>query len=136
MAAWCRGFAVESACPWTARLLKRLGRFQSALEAFYRGQNGSPLVEKAGEEFLFRMSAHPEPLVAAMARLELAMMRMIEGSRDEYLIEWDRNPELVFQALRVGSELPPAEIGIRYRTYVSRKLPELVRYEREETAQS
>jgi len=134
MAAWCRGFALESACPWTARLLKRLGRFQAALEAFYRTQKVSPFMEKAGEQFLYRTSAHPEPLVSAMARLELALMRMMQGSADEYLVEWDRNPELVFQALRVGNELPPAEPGVRYRTYISRAVPELVRCEREEAA--
>src|SRR5690242_6057071 len=32
-----RGFAVESACPWTAGLLKKLGRFDSNVEEFYRG---------------------------------------------------------------------------------------------------
>lgn len=133
MAAWCRGFAVESACPWTARLLKRMGKFQSALEAFLRGPNASPWMERAGEQFLYRMSAHPEPLVAAMARLELALMRMMQGSADEYLVEWDRNPEMVFHALRTGKELPPPEAGARYRTYVSRGIPELVRCEREVT---
>src|ERR1051326_7644456 len=129
MTAWCRGFAVESACPWTARLLKRLGRFQSSVEAFYRGQRVSAYIERAGEQFLFKMSASPEPLVAAMARLELALLRMTQGSADEYLVEWDRNPELVFQALRSGSELPAGESGVRYRTYISRHLPELVRCE-------
>jgi hypothetical protein len=134
MAAWCRGFALESACPWTARLLKRLGKFQTALEAFSREQNAAPFKERAGEQFLYRMSAHTEPLVAAMARLELALMRMMQGSSDEYLVEWDRNPELVFHALRTGKELPPPEAGVRYRTYVSRKIPDLVRCEREEAA--
>ena len=95
VAVWWRGFAVESACPWTARLRKKLQRFESSVETFYRSQNVSPYVEKAGEEFLFRMSADPEPLVAAMARLELALLRMRQGSSDEYLIEWDRNPDPV-----------------------------------------
>ncbi|HMC30213.1 MAG TPA: hypothetical protein VKL99_05220 [Candidatus Angelobacter sp.] len=129
VAVWWRGFAVESACPWTTRLLKKLGSFQSSIEAFYRGQDVSPYVEKAGEQFLFKMSASPEPLVLAMARLELALMRVRQGSADEYLAEWDRNPELVFQALRSGSELPPAEPGVRYCTYISRDIPELVRCE-------
>jgi hypothetical protein len=132
VAVWWRGFAVESASPWTARLLKKLGRFQSTVEKFYREQDVSPYVQKAGEQFLFKMSATPEPLVAAMARLELALMRVRQGSADEYLVEWDRNPELVFQALRSGGELPPEEPGMRYRAYVSRDIPELVRCECEE----
>jgi hypothetical protein len=129
VAVWWRGFAVESACPWTARLLKKLGSFQSCVEAFYRGENVSPYVEKAGEQFLFKMSASREPLAHAMARLELALMRVRQGSGDEYLVEWDRNPELVFQALRSGSELPAAEPGTRYCTYISHDIPELVRCE-------
>jgi hypothetical protein len=132
MAAWCRGFALESASPWTVRLLKRLGRFQASVEAFYSRGSVAAYSEKAGEQFLFRMSADREPLVASMARLELALMRMIEGSEDEYLVEWDRDPEPVFQALRSGSELPGAEAGARYRTLVSRDIPGLVRCEREE----
>lgn len=131
MAAWCGAFALESDCPWTVRLLKRLGRFQSAVEALYGAPNVSPFAEKAAEHFLFKMSASAEPLVAAMARLELALMRMIEGSTDEYLVEWDRDPEALFQALRSGGALPHPEPGVRYRTYVSRAVPELVRCERE-----
>jgi hypothetical protein len=133
VAVWWRGFAVESACPWTAGLLKKLGSLESSVEAFYRGQNVSPYVEKAGEEFLFRMSASPAPLVSAMARLELALMRMRQGSSDEYLIEWDRNPDDVFKSLKSAQELPPAEPDTLYRTYVSRNIPGLVRCERDTT---
>jgi hypothetical protein len=120
------GFAVESTCHWTARLLKKLGSFERAVGDFYRGQNVSPYAEKAGEQFLYQMSASQEPLVFAMARLELALMRVKQGSADEYLVEWDRNPELVFAALQSGGSLPPAEPGVRYRTYISRDIPELV----------
>jgi hypothetical protein len=131
VAVWWRGFAVESACPWTAALLKKLGSFESTIKTFYRGQNVSPYVEKAGEEFLFRMSASPEPLVSAMARLELALMRMRQGSADEYLIEWDRNPDDVFKSLKSAQDPPPpAEPGVLYCTYVSRDIPGLVRCER------
>lgn len=126
IAVWWRGFAVESTCPWTARLLKRLGYFEAAVTKFYRGQNVSPYVVRAGEQFLFQMSAHPDPLVYAMARLELALMRVKQGSADEYLVQWDRNPEMVFQALRSGSVLPLAEQDACYEMYISRDIPELV----------
>ena len=134
MAAWCRGFAVEIASPWTALLLKRLGRFQSSVESFYLRSNGSAQLEKSGEQFLFKMSADRDPLVSSMARLELALMRMMQGSADEYLVEWDRNPEPVFLALRSGREFPAAEPGVRYRTLISRDIVGLVRCEREELA--
>ncbi|HZD93274.1 MAG TPA: hypothetical protein VE133_03410 [Candidatus Sulfotelmatobacter sp.] len=45
------------------------------------------------------------------------------------VVEWGRNPDLVFRALRSGSELPPAEPEVCYRTYVSRDIPDLVRCE-------
>ena len=133
VAVWWRGFAVESACPWTAGLLKKLGSFESSVEAFYRGQNVSPYVEKAAEEFLFRMSASPQPLVFAMARLELALMRMRQGSSDDYLIEWDRNPDEVFTALKSAQDLPPVEPDVFYRIYVSRNIPGLIRCDRHTT---
>jgi hypothetical protein len=139
IAVWWRGFAVESTCPWTARLLKRLGSFEAAITEFYREQNVSPYVARAGEQFLFQMSAHPEPLVHAMARLELALMRVKQGSADEYLVQWDRNPELIFQALRSGSDMPSIETGVCYETYISRDIPGLVRcdcIEREFTAKT
>ena|SRR5215472_5123186 len=129
IAVWWRGFAVESACPWTARLLKKLGNFEPSVEAFYRGQNVSPYVEKAAEQFLFVMSASLDPLVFAMARLELALMRVRQDSADQYLVEWDRNPELVFLCLRSGGELPPREPDVTYRMYISRDIPQLVRCE-------
>lgn len=130
IAVWWRSLAVESACPWTARLLKKLGCFEASVETFYRGQNVSPYVEKAAEQFLFVMSASPEPLVFAMARLELALMRVRQDSADQYLVEWDRSPELVFQCLRLGGELPPPEPDASYRMYISRDIPQLVRCER------
>ena len=134
MAVSIGGIAAERAlrCPWTVRLLKRLGKFQSAVDGWRQGPGVSPFAEKSGEQFLFKMSASHDPLVAAMARLELALLRMIEGSTDEYLVEWDRDPEALFAALRSGKELPPPQPGVRYRTYVSRAVPGLVSCEREE----
>lgn len=126
IAVWWRGFAVETNCPWTAQLLKKLGRFESSVESFYRTENVSPYVEKAGEQFLFTMSASREPLVLAMARFELALLRVRQGSPDEYLVEWDRNPEQVFQSLRSSGALPPAEADVRYRTFIARDIPGLV----------
>jgi hypothetical protein len=129
-----RAGALESLCPWTVCLLKRLGRFELAVRtADQRGPAGS--AESAAErflyqeQFLYQMSAAPGPLVSAMARMELAVMRVRQGGADEYLVEWDRNPELVFQALRGGRELPQPESAAGYRMYISRDIPGLVRCE-------
>jgi hypothetical protein len=129
IAVWWRGFAVETNCPWTARLLKKLGGFDSDVEKFYRGQNVSPYVEKAGEQFLLQMSSSPAPLVAAMARFELAIMQVKQGDAETHCVEWDRNPEQVFQFLKSGRDLPPAEPGLTYRMYIAHDIPELVRCE-------
>jgi len=136
IAALGRAFVIESACPWTSRLLKRLGSFEANIAALHLRDNTAATLESAREQFLFRMSADPDPLVVAVARLELALFRIHQGRTDEYLVEWDRNPELVFQALRSGADLPPAEPGARYRAYISRDIPELVRCERESKAAS
>jgi hypothetical protein len=128
---------LESLCPWTVCLLKRLRRFEMAVRAVdWRGLAGSAenagqfhYRESAAEQFLYRMSAGPGPLVSSMARMELAVMRVRQGRADEYLIEWDRNPELVFHALRAGRELPQPESAAGYRMYISRDIPGLVRCE-------
>jgi hypothetical protein len=129
VAVWWRGFAVESNCPWTAQLLKKLGAFEASVESLYRNQNVSPYVEKAAEQFLLQMSSGADPLIAAMARFELALTQVRQGSRQEYCIEWDRNPELLFQSLKSIGDLPVAEASLSYRTYISREIPELVRCE-------
>jgi hypothetical protein len=120
-----RVHALESLCPWTVRLLKSLGRFEMTVRAVER----RAAAENAAEQFLYQMSASPEPLVFAMARMELAVMRIRQGSGDHYLVEWDRNPELVFQALQAGCELPQAEPAVRYRMHISRDIPGLARCE-------
>jgi hypothetical protein len=129
IAVWWRGFAVETNCPWTAQLLKKLGEFDSSVEAFYRGQNVSAYVEKAGEQFLLQMSSNPVPLVAAMARFELALMKVKQGDAETHCVEWDRNPEQVFQFLKSVRDLPPIEPGMIYHTYIARDIPEMVRCE-------
>ncbi len=123
-----RSPAGESACLWTVHLLKKLGQFERAAGVFYQPSIASS-AEQAAEQFLFQMSASPEPLVFATARMELAVMRVKQGSTDEYLVEWDRNPELVFEALRTRCELPQPEPAFRYRMYISREIPGLVRCE-------
>lgn len=130
VAVWWRGFAVENNCPWTSQLLKKLGGFEASVESLYRSQNVSPYVEKAAEQFLLQESSGADPLIAAMARFELALMQVRQGSQEEYCIEWDRNPELVFQSLKSAGDLPLAEASLSYRTYISREIPQLVRCER------
>jgi hypothetical protein len=129
IAVWWRTLAVEEYCPWTSRLLKRLGIFQESVEKFYHGQNVSSYVEKAGEQFLQELGGHAHTVVAALAQFELALLKVKQGDSREFTVEWDRNPDAVFACFTSGGELPPPEAD-RYRTYISRDVPGLVRCDR------
>lgn len=126
---WWRTLAVESYCPWTSRLLNKLGIFAGCVESFYCSQNVSPYVEKAGEQFLTTIGEHPQPLVAALARFELAILKVKRGDTREYCVEWDRNPDTVFASLLSGGDLPLAEAD-SYVTHISQAIPGLVSCDR------
>lgn len=127
IAVWWRAFAVEGHCVLTTRLLKKLGIFDACVDSFYRTQNVSPYTELAGEQFLLMMKNHSEPLVAAVASFELALLKVKMGDVHEYCIVWDRDPSDVFAGLTSGSDLPAPEPHRRYETYISRDIPGLVR---------
>lgn len=129
IAVWWRTLAVESYCPWSTRLLRHLGLFQGCVEKFYCGQNVSPYVEQAGEQFLLELSGHANPIVSALARFELALLKVRKGDAQEYTVDWDRNPDAVFGSLAAGGDLPAPEED-RYRTYISHSIPGLVRCDR------
>jgi hypothetical protein len=99
------------------------------VEKFYHGQNVSSYVEKAGEQFLQELGGHAHPVVAALAQFELALLKVKQGDSREFTVEWDRNPDAVFACFTSGGELPSPEAD-RYRTYISRDIPGLVRCDR------
>ena len=129
IAVWWRSFGVENYCVFTSQVLKRAGIFDSSVEEFYRSQNVSPYIEKAGELFLVLLSAHPDPLVAEMAQLELALLKVRRGDPGEFQLDWDRNPDAVFHALATKTDLPRAEAGCAYKLTVSGAIPGLVHCE-------
>ena len=55
-----RTSALEILCPWIVCLLKRLGRFEMATRRVDR-LSLSASIENAAEQFLYQMSASPEP---------------------------------------------------------------------------
>jgi hypothetical protein len=130
IALFWRTEAVEATCRWTSRLLKRLGTFDQSIASFYSDENVSPYKGKAGEQFLVRMSRHGEPLIAAMAKFELAFTRIRQGAKNKFRIEWDRDPDGVFRSLITGKKLPPAACDYFYRMYISRSLRGLVKCNR------
>jgi len=134
ISAWWCALGIRGACPWTSRLLDRLGLFDACVEAFCLEQDVSPYIEKAGRQFLSRLRGSGDCLVASLAGFELALLAMRRGEDEEFTVEWDRNPDSVMTALGSGADLPPAEAGCLYRLRLS--LPDLMSCERLELAPS
>ena len=109
IAVWWRALGVERNCPQTSLLLKRLGRFEEVLEKFYCDNSTSPYMEEMARQFLTSLSTDTDPLVAAMASFELAIRRMAAGDDEEFVINWDRDPDQVLKALRFNGPLPPPD---------------------------
>ena len=126
VAIWWRKLGLESYCVFTSRLLKRLGLFDELAESFFCRTAVSPFIEKLGADFLAEQSDHPDSLVASMARFELALVRVKQGDAREYQVDWNSNPESVFQALFQDLELPAAEPERLYRMSISARIPNLV----------
>jgi hypothetical protein len=126
IAIWWRTYHLQRTCIHTARLMRRLGLFDQAVAEFYAGTAAPPIDEEIGRQFVAAMSKHADPLVASMAQLEAALLRVRGGSAARYSIEWDRNPNDVFRALEQGGELPATEGMPCYFVEVAAKIPGMV----------
>lgn len=125
IALWWRALGIQRNCTKTSLLLKRLGRFEQAVEAFYCQGPTSPYMEAMSLQFLQKLAADADPLVAEMARLELATARAAAGDDSEFTLEWDRDPAAVLQSLQTGGPLPvpgrPCTITVRAATVKERR---------------
>ena len=106
IAVWWRALGIERNCPQTSLLLKRLGRFEPTVESFYCEHSTSPYMEEMARQFLLSLSSDSDPLLAALASFELACTRLAAGEDGEFVINWDRDPNQVFQALQSNGALP------------------------------
>jgi hypothetical protein len=122
IALWWRAFALQAQCPFTTRLLKRLGCFDALVANYFDHNATSPFVEELSMAFLASLHGHANPLVRAVSRFEHALLAIGGGSTDSYEIVWDRHPDVVVHALDTGAELPPPEPGILYRMRVDSEL--------------
>jgi hypothetical protein len=94
---WWRDLGVTRYCSFTAKILRRRGDFGSVLAGFIRDCPGSALIEEQGDLFLDYVSRDPEPLVAALAATERALIRSrLDEARPETIIAWRHDPEAVF----------------------------------------
>ncbi len=131
IAHWWNAVSLAAQCRLTARLLKKLGCFDAAVEDYFNRNATSLFIEELALGFLASLRNHTDPLARAMSQFELAFGKVREGSALVYEIEWDRNPDLVFRALEGTGELPAHEPDCRYRMQVSRDLPGMVACVRE-----
>ncbi len=118
-----RTYQVESQCPCTSRLLKRLGSFEALVASYFDHYATSPFVEELSRDFLRTLSGHDDPLVRAVSQFEAGVLDTKSGSVEIFETIWDRDPELVMLALQSERDLPPAEESVHYRVQIGREIP-------------
>jgi hypothetical protein len=117
-----RAYQLESQCPFTSRLLKRLGCFDALLAGYFSVNATSPYVEELSRDFLRSLRDHDSALIRAVSQFEYAVLQAKAGSGEVFEILWDRDPDRVLLALQNESELPAAERNTLYRVYIDRSL--------------
>ena len=126
IALWWRAFQLEVKCPFSARLLKRLGRFEALVAAYFDKNATSPFVEELSRDFLALLSVDEDPLVRIVSLFEHALLEARDGSSGVFEVVWDRHPDCFFRALNQGGDIPSAETGRLYRMRIAGDLPHMV----------
>jgi hypothetical protein len=121
-----RAVQLEDQCRFTARLLRRLSWFDALVASYFDSNATSPFVEELSRDFLRSLQLHDDALVRAMSQFEYAVLEVKSGSTETFEIIWDRHPDLAFQALETGEELPPAEERNVYTMQVGQKFTGLI----------
>jgi len=112
---WWRQFLLSRDCRFTAALLKRRGDFAAKLEDFVRATPGSVLIEQQADNFLGYTAGDTDPLVAAMARTELALMRSRRQPGYRAAVMWQHDPAPVFAFVLRGLSFEDAAIAGMFR---------------------
>jgi|HubBroStandDraft_2_1064218.scaffolds.fasta_scaffold289278_1 hypothetical protein len=126
IAVWWRVFQIEAQCRFTSRLLKQLRCFHEVVTSYFNSNRTSPFVEELSRDFLNSLRKHDLPLIRTVAQFEYAFLEVRAGCAENFEIVWDRHPDLVFQALDNGNELPSPEPECVYRMRIARELPGMV----------
>jgi len=127
IACWYLRYQIQRQCRYTSRIMKRLGCFESHLEAQLRQHPKPPTIERLRLQFLASLQNHQHPVLRAVARLDLARIALDcaepVDTAAPTTIYWDRNPNKIMDALDRGSELPSPEPGVRYVLRMGPKVP-------------
>jgi len=123
IALWWRAYTLERQCPFTAKLLKREGRFDALVTAYFDANATSPFAEDVSRGFLRGLEAQEGPLTRAVARFDRALIELRMGANEDVDLAWDRHPGDVFAAIESGARPPPAEASCVYRMRVLAPAP-------------
>src|SRR5207245_365393 len=97
------------------------------VRAFIQQVSISPFIEKLGETFLEEMSHHTDTLISSMAQFERALLKVKQGDRTQYIVEWEYDPYRLLQGVMRNTPLDEACIRGSYRTIISGDTPGLFR---------
>ena len=100
IAAW-RDLLLRRGCPLTVALLEQRGRLTAAF-AELAHRHLSAYIEVASCEFLRRFERDADPLVAAVACFERAVIEARQGKEGAVIIEWPHPPDEVIERLLSG----------------------------------
>jgi hypothetical protein len=131
IAVWWRKLHVGSQCRFTARLLKRLGIFDTLVLQYFNNNATSPYIEELSLGFLSSLGTHADAVVRAVSQFEWAFHKLRAGSGDRYEVYWDRHPAKFLCALAGDGELPGLEDGVFYRMTIGGDIPGLFECVRE-----
>ena len=120
---WWREFLLSRDCRFTAALLQRRGDFAAKLEDFVRATPGSALIEQQAGNFLHYAAGDADPLVAAMARTELALMRSRRQPGYRVAVMWQHDPAPVFAFVLRGLSFEEAAIAGTFRFVADAAVP-------------
>ena len=121
---WWREVQIGRYCLLTSAMLKRRGIFAESVRRFISSFPLTPFIEELSPTFLEMVSTHPDPRVAALARFELALLRVKQGDPTCYVVEWDVDPNLLLYNLLNDYPLNDEEMQRnRFSTVISRDLP-------------
>jgi hypothetical protein len=118
-----RRFALQRICPLSWRLMEQRDRLAHHFGRLARHRGLSPFLEILARQFLDQVSTDDDPLDAAVATFERALIDAPAvpspgAVRRDIIIEWPYDPEEVLGRLARGEPLGMLTPG-RYRTVAS-----------------
>lgn len=103
-----RELMIRRACPMTVVLLQQRDLFQDALSVFLR-HGSPPSIDEIALVFLDLAADSADPLLAAVAQFERAMIRTCHGDPTDHIVAWPCDPNTAIGRLLandIADDLP------------------------------